>query len=104
MSQNIASAIICVIIKIYIILRRKYFIAYRTKYPFTNEVLKTYDNSTDQEIEKHLENGHRLYKQWRKEGQLEDRKAVLYKVAEILRRDIDKYAEIMTKDMGKLFE
>ena len=104
MSQILASAIIFVIIKINIILRRNYFMAYETKYPFTNEVLKTYDNISDQEIEKHLENGHRLYKQWRKEGQLEDRKAVLYKVAEILRRDIDKYAEIMTKDMGKLFE
>lgn len=51
--------------------------AYQTKYPFTNEVLKTYDNISDQEIEKHLENGHRLYKQWRKEGQLEDRKSGL---------------------------
>ncbi|AXY25489.1 succinate-semialdehyde dehydrogenase [Suicoccus acidiformans] len=78
--------------------------AYETKYPYTNEVLASYDNITDQEIEQALENGHKLYKKWRKDDYLEDRKAQLHKMAEILRRDMDKYAEIMTKDMGKLFE
>ncbi|WNZ90549.1 NAD-dependent succinate-semialdehyde dehydrogenase [Streptococcus iniae] len=77
--------------------------AYKTIYPCTNEVLHEYDNITDQAVEAILQEGHLLYKKWRKDDFLEDRKAQLKEVATILRRDRDKYAEIMTKDMGKLF-
>lgn len=77
--------------------------AYKTIYPYTNEVLLEYDNVSDADVEKALETGHQLYKQWRREDNLEDRKAQLRKVAELLRRDRDRYAEVMTKDMGKLF-
>ncbi|EHI69366.1 aldehyde dehydrogenase (NAD) domain protein [Streptococcus ictaluri 707-05] len=77
--------------------------AYKTIYPFTNEVLHEFDNMTDGKLEDVLERAHLLYKKWRKEDALEDRKAQLHQIANILRRDRDKYAEIMTKDMGKLF-
>lgn len=77
--------------------------AYETKYPFTNEVLKSYDNISDETIENILATSHALYKKWRKQDALANRKKQLHKIAEILRRDVDKYAEIMTKDMGKLF-
>ena len=77
--------------------------AYETKYPFTNEVLKSYDNISDETIENILATSHALYKKWRKQDTLANRKEQLHKIAEILRRDVDKYAEIMTKDMGKLF-
>ena len=77
--------------------------AYETKYPFTNEVLKSYDNISDETIEDILATSHALYKRWRKQDALANRKEQLHKIAEILRRDVDKYAEIMTKDMGKLF-
>ncbi|MGI1767592.1 NAD-dependent succinate-semialdehyde dehydrogenase [Streptococcus uberis] len=77
--------------------------AYKTIYPFTNEVLKEYENTTDAQLEEVLETAHQLYKKWRKDDQLETRKAQLHEVAAILRRDRDKYAEILTKDMGKLF-
>ena len=79
------------------------FMAYETKYPFTNEVLKSYDNISDDTIEDILATSHALYKKWRKEDTLANRKEQLHEIAEILRRDVDKYAEIMTKDMGKLF-
>ncbi|MGT2911632.1 NAD-dependent succinate-semialdehyde dehydrogenase [Streptococcus cameli] len=78
--------------------------AYQTTYPFTNEVLQTYDNCSDQAIDKALETAHQLYKTWRQEDKLQERKEQLHTVADILRRDCDKYAEIMTKDMGKLFK
>lgn len=78
--------------------------AYETKYPFTNEVLKTYTDTTDAEIQEALEKGHKLYKDWRKNDKLQERKKQLKKLAEILRRDVDKYAEILTKDMGKLIQ
>lgn len=77
--------------------------AYETKYPFTNEVLKSYDNISDETIEDIIATSHALYKKWRKQDTLANRKEQLHKIAEILRRDVDKYAEIMTKDMGKLF-
>ncbi|MCK1192681.1 NAD-dependent succinate-semialdehyde dehydrogenase [Streptococcus uberis] len=77
--------------------------AYKTIYPFTNEVLKEYENTSDAQLEEVLERAHKLYKKWRKDDQLETRKAQLHEVATILRRDRDKYAEILTKDMGKLF-
>ncbi|MGT2932830.1 NAD-dependent succinate-semialdehyde dehydrogenase [Streptococcus catagoni] len=77
--------------------------AYKTVYPYTNEVLHEYDNMTEEALENVLEEAHLLYKKWRKEDRLEERKAQLKEVASILRRDRDKYAEIMTKDMGKLF-
>ena len=77
--------------------------AYETKYPFTNEVLKSYDNISDETIENILATSHALYKKCRKQNTLANRKEQLHKIAEILRRDVDKYAEIMTKDMGKLF-
>ena len=77
--------------------------AYETKYPFTNEVLKSYDNISDETIEDILATSHALYKKCRKQNTLANRKEQLHKIAEILRRDVDKYAEIMTKDMGKLF-
>ncbi|KYP20873.1 NAD-dependent succinate-semialdehyde dehydrogenase [Streptococcus parauberis] len=77
--------------------------AYKTIYPFTNEVLKEYENTSDAQLEEVLETAHQFYKKWRKDDQLETRKAQLHEVAVILRRDRDKYAEILTKDMGKLF-
>ena len=77
--------------------------AYKTTYPYSGQVLKSYENVTDQDIEKALADGHALYKAWRENDQLQERKAILHKVADLLRRDRDKYAEVMTKDMGKLF-
>ncbi|WP_221912795.1 NAD-dependent succinate-semialdehyde dehydrogenase [Streptococcus halichoeri] len=77
--------------------------AYKTIYPYTNEVLQEYENMTDQHVEDVLERAHLLYKKWRQEDHLNERKTQLKAVASLLRRDRDKYAEIMTKDMGKLF-
>ncbi|MCZ0718093.1 NAD-dependent succinate-semialdehyde dehydrogenase [Aerococcus kribbianus] len=77
--------------------------AYQTIYPFTNEILKTYPQASDQDVETALANGHALYKKWRKDNDLDARKEQLHKIAELLRKDINHYAEIMTKDMGKLF-
>ena len=77
-------------------------VAYKTIYPYTDEVLKEYANHTAEDLEAALATGHALYKKWRREGLLDERKAQLHKVAELLRRDCDKYAEAMTYDMGKL--
>ena len=49
--------------------------AYKTTYPYTNEVLKEFANNSDADLEKALVTGHALYKKWRAEGGLEERKA-----------------------------
>ena len=76
---------------------------YQTIYPYTNEVLATFNNATEQDLEAALAKGHALYKKWRQKDLLTQRKEQLHRVAALLRRDLDKYAEILTKDMGKLF-
>ena len=40
--------------------------AYKTIYPYTNEVLKEYANHTEVDLENALTKGHSLYKKWRK--------------------------------------
>lgn len=48
--------------------------AYKTIYPCTNEVLHEYDNITDQAVEAILQEGHLLYKKWRKDDFLKTEK------------------------------
>lgn len=77
--------------------------AYQTIYPYTNEVLRSYESLSDAGVEKALEQAYGQYQAWQKDNDIETRKAVLRQVAALLRRDLDRYAETMTKDMGKLF-
>lgn len=77
--------------------------AYQTIYPYTNEVLRSYESLSDAGVEKALEQAYGQYQAWQKDNDIETRKAALRQVAALLRRDLDRYAETMTKDMGKLF-
>ncbi|MGE9831930.1 NAD-dependent succinate-semialdehyde dehydrogenase [Ligilactobacillus salivarius] len=77
--------------------------AYKTINPYTNEVEKEFPNATDEELEAVLAKAHQLYLDWRNDSEsLEDRKAILHRVADILRERRTKYATIMSHDMGKL--
>lgn len=76
--------------------------AYQTINPYTNEVEKTFKNTSDEELEQSLATAHQLYLSWRNNDQLEERKKVILKLAEILRAHRKDFATIMTKDMGKL--
>ena len=77
--------------------------AYQTIYPYTNEVLRSYESLSDAGVEEALERAYGQYQAWQKDNDVENRKTVLRQVAALLRRDLDRYAETMTKDMGKLF-
>ncbi|MCQ4117347.1 NAD-dependent succinate-semialdehyde dehydrogenase [Ligilactobacillus sp. MP3] len=77
--------------------------AYKTINPYTNEVEKEFPNTTDEELEAVLAKAHQLYLDWRNDSEsLEDRKAILHRVADILRERRTEYATIMSHDMGKL--
>lgn len=75
--------------------------AYQTINPYTNEVVKTYDNATTDQIEQALTTGDALYHQWRHEP-VSSRAASLHKIAALLREHKDELAKIATIDMGKL--
>ena len=77
--------------------------AYKTINPYTNEVEKEFPNATDEELEAVLAKAHQLYLDWRNDSEsLEDSKAILHRVADILRERRTEYATIMSHDMGKL--
>ena len=77
--------------------------AYKTINPYTNEVEKEFPNATDEELEAVLTKAHQLYLDWRNDSEsLEDRKAILHRVADILRERRTEYATTMSHDMGKL--
>ena len=77
--------------------------AYKTINPYTNEVEKEFPNATDEELEAVLAKAHQLYLDWRNDSEsLEDRKAILHRIADILRERRTEYATIMSHDMGKL--
>ena len=77
--------------------------AYKTINPYTNEVEKEFPNATDEELEAVLAKAHQLYLDWRNDSEsLEGRKAILHRVADILRERRTEYATIMSHDMGKL--
>ncbi|CAM3079292.1 NAD-dependent succinate-semialdehyde dehydrogenase [Lactiplantibacillus plajomi] len=75
--------------------------AYQTINPYNNQVLKQFENASDEQLEATLTTGHALYKQWRGEP-AETRKATLHKVAALLRAQKHDLAVIVTKEMGKL--
>ena len=76
--------------------------AYQTINPYTNQVEKTFKNTTDEELEQTLATAHQLYLNWRKNNNLEKRKQVILNLGHIFRERREEYATIMTKDMGKL--
>lgn len=77
--------------------------AYKTINPYTNEVEKEFPNATNEELEAVLAKAHQLYLDWRNDSEsLEDRKAILHRVADILRERRTEYATTMSHDMGKL--
>ncbi|MCX8672335.1 NAD-dependent succinate-semialdehyde dehydrogenase [Bifidobacterium sp. B4001] len=75
---------------------------YQTVNPFNNQLIKTYPDATDDDLENALARGHDLYKTWRKQEGPGDRPAQLRQVAKLFRQDEDALATNMTRDMGKL--
>ncbi len=68
--------------------------------PATGEVMKEYDQMTPEQIQETLTNAEEAFQKW-KTTSFKERKEKMLKVAKILRDDKQKYAEIITKEMGK---
>lgn len=75
---------------------------YATINPYTEETVATFPEATDRDVAQALSEGHAAYKRWR-HSSFAERARVMRAAGEILRRDLDKYARLLTLEMGKLF-
>ncbi|MDZ5454584.1 NAD-dependent succinate-semialdehyde dehydrogenase [Labrys sp. ZIDIC5] len=76
--------------------------AYATINPYTGETLKTFADATDDEVRDAIGRAHQAFGAW-KETSFAERGRILQKAADILRRDSDTYAKLLTLEMGKTF-
>ncbi len=76
--------------------------AYQTINPTTNELVKTWPEHTDAQVEAALAAAHRLYKSEWSKGPIERRTKVLHKLADIIDSRVEELAKVITLEMGKL--
>ena len=74
---------------------------YATVNPFTGATIKTFPDATDAQVQQAIAGAHEAFVSW-KETSFETRAEVMRNAADILLRDVDAYAELLTTEMGKL--
>lgn len=75
---------------------------YASVNPFTGEVLQTFPGASDEDVFRAVGAAHDAFLMWRQTS-FDTRAAVMRAAANILRRDKDAYARLLTLEMGKLF-
>lgn len=75
---------------------------YATTNPYTGEVVKTFANATDAEVSQAIADAHAAFLDWRNTS-FAQRAKIMHAAAEILRKETDDYAKLLTLEMGKLF-
>ena len=73
----------------------------KTVNPATGETLNTYPLMSDSEVAEAVKQCHEAYLDWRLTSH-EERAKIINKVADVLRDRKDEFAELMTKETGKL--
>ena len=68
--------------------------------PYNNKLVKEYGEMTSEEVKNILQEVENEFQKW-KQTSFEHRKNLMHKAADILRKNKDKYAKIMTIEMGK---
>jgi succinate-semialdehyde dehydrogenase/glutarate-semialdehyde dehydrogenase len=74
---------------------------YATVNPFTGETIETFPDATDAEVKDAIDKAHIAFLYW-KTTTFEERARILQNAANILRRDADEYAKLLTLEMGKI--
>src|SRR3990170_425258 len=69
--------------------------------PATGKLVKEYKEHTDAEVKKIIEAAHDAFLSWR-DVSFAERSRLARKAAEVLRGDMDKYAKLITVEMGKV--
>ncbi|UYH55557.1 NAD-dependent succinate-semialdehyde dehydrogenase [Qipengyuania sp. SS22] len=75
----------------------------QTRNPATGEPLETYDTMGEDEVFAKIEAAHAAFLDWRTKSH-DERAPYLRKIAEVLRANADRFAELMTQEMGKLIK
>ncbi|RZU65635.1 succinate-semialdehyde dehydrogenase/glutarate-semialdehyde dehydrogenase [Microterricola gilva] len=73
---------------------------YRVQNPATGEVLETFENATDAQIEEALSSANAVYLEWR-ERSVQERAAVVKRVAELFEERKEELARLIALEMGK---
>lgn len=73
---------------------------YRVQNPATGEIVETFESATDAQVEQQLAAADAVYREWR-ERSVQDRAAVVKRVAEIFAERREELAEIIALEMGK---
>jgi succinate-semialdehyde dehydrogenase/glutarate-semialdehyde dehydrogenase len=76
--------------------------AYATINPYTGETLQTFPDATDAEVTAAIGKAHEAFLAW-KDTSFAERARILQNAADILRKDSDAFARVLTLEMGKLF-
>jgi succinate-semialdehyde dehydrogenase/glutarate-semialdehyde dehydrogenase len=69
--------------------------------PSTNEVIKQFEEATDEDVKYVLERSEEAFKDW-KNTSFKERAVIMQKAADIMEDDIEHYAYLMTLEMGKV--
>jgi succinate-semialdehyde dehydrogenase / glutarate-semialdehyde dehydrogenase len=69
--------------------------------PYNNQLLKTFDELTDEQLERKIAKAHKAFQSWR-ETPVKARAALLKKVASLMRKRKKELAALITLEMGKL--
>jgi succinate-semialdehyde dehydrogenase/glutarate-semialdehyde dehydrogenase len=77
--------------------------AYQSVNPFDGTILKTFDEFTDQQLETALVTATESFEIWRRMT-FTERATIVAKAATGLRKQIEKFAHLMTLEMGKLID
>ena len=75
----------------------------QTRNPATGEPLATYETVGESEVFAKIEAAHAAFLDWRTKSH-DERAPYLRKIAEVLRANADRFAELMTREMGKLIK
>ncbi|MFF2315271.1 NAD-dependent succinate-semialdehyde dehydrogenase [Arthrobacter sp. NPDC058097] len=73
---------------------------YRVENPATGEILETFEAATDEQVEQALKNADATYQEWRGRS-IQDRAAIVRRVAELFEERKDELARIIAQEMGK---
>jgi len=75
----------------------------KTVNPATNELVKSFEEMTEQAIESAISGAEKAYQDWKKTS-YEQRADLLHKVASLMRQEKDTLAKLITLEMGKLLK
>jgi succinate-semialdehyde dehydrogenase/glutarate-semialdehyde dehydrogenase len=79
---------------------RRDHMPYQTVNPYTGEVLATYTEISDTELQDVLSRAQSAYETWRQRT-FDDRKEITKRAAQIMRERADEFARLLTLEMGK---